>query len=79
MPIYAYKCTGCEDEFDELQSFTDPPPPECTKCGGQVERMLTASSFQLKGGGWYSDGYSSEKGGVGVAKESRKKLTGGED
>lgn len=59
MPIYEYVCMACGQEFEALQKFSDDPLTECT-CGesGQVERKLSLSAFQLKGGGWYKDLYS---------------------
>ena len=59
MPMYEYKCTGCGVEFEVMRKFSDAPVTECAECGGKVEKLISRSSFQLKGGGWYADGYSS--------------------
>lgn len=58
MPIYEYVCAACGKEFEALQKFSDDPLTECL-CGeaGQVQRKLSLSAFQLKGGGWYKDLY----------------------
>lgn len=58
MPIYEYKCQCCDDEFEVIQKISDRPLTKCAKCGGRLEKLLSRTSFMLKGGGWYSDGYS---------------------
>ena len=60
MPIYEYLCKSCGYEFEEVQKFSDPSLEECPDCGkNNAERQVSMSSFHLKGGGWYKDGYSS--------------------
>ncbi|MBC8257773.1 MAG: zinc ribbon domain-containing protein [SAR324 cluster bacterium] len=60
MPIYEYLCNACGHEFEEVQKFNDPTMEECPDCGkNSAERQVSMSSFHLKGGGWYKDGYSS--------------------
>ncbi len=62
MPIYEYRCKSCGYEFEEVQKFNDPQVDNCPECGQMsVERKVSMSSFHLKGGGWYKDGYSNEK------------------
>lgn len=61
MPIYEYKCHGCNREFEALQKFSDKPLTKCEECGGKVEKMISSSSFHLKGSGWYKDNYSGTK------------------
>jgi len=59
MPIYEYRCLKCEEVFEELQSFSDKELKICP-CGkkGKVEKLISLSSFQLKGDGWYSTDYA---------------------
>jgi putative FmdB family regulatory protein len=66
MPTYEYGCTGCGNEWEELQRITEPPIEVCPKCGkNTAHRLISAGTgFILKGGGWYSDLYSSAKGGT---------------
>ena len=64
MPLYGYQCRKCGSEFEYLQKFSDAPMTECEKCGGRLEKQLSAPAFHLKGGGWYKDLYSSTKGGA---------------
>ena len=60
MPIYEYDCQKCGHEFEEVQSFNDPPIQTCPECGnGNSKRKVSISAFHLKGGGWYKDGYGS--------------------
>lgn len=60
MPIYEYACAACGLEFEEWQKITAEPVRVCPKCQEpKVERLISRTAFQLKGGGWYSDLYSS--------------------
>jgi putative FmdB family regulatory protein len=63
MPIYEYRCASCGHELELMQKISDPAPAPCPKCGNPapLEKLLSRSSFQLKGGGWYSDLYASSK------------------
>ena len=60
MPIYDFKCKSCEHTFEVLQKYSDDNPP-CEECGKDTERLISKTSFILKGGGWYKDGYSKPK------------------
>ena len=60
MPTYEYACGACGNEFELEQRITEPAIKKCPKCGKQkAQRLITGSNFILKGGGWYSDLYSS--------------------
>lgn len=63
MPIYEYSCQSCGKTIDVLQKVSDPTPEACTACGatGSLSKLVSRSSFVLKGGGWYADLYSSTK------------------
>lgn len=62
MPIYEYKCKACDREFEYQQRMSDPDKTECEACGANaLERLISRTAFQLKGGGWYKDLYSSTK------------------
>ncbi len=62
MPIYEYACAGCDSEFEVEQRITDDPVKTCPKCRSRrVKRLISQTSFVLKGGGWYADAYSSSK------------------
>ncbi len=61
MPVYEYRCTSCEKQFELRQKFSDPPATACPACGAVVEKMISQAAFTLKGGGWYSEGYGAKK------------------
>ena len=58
MPIYEYQCTKCGEIFEAFQKVNDNPLKECKFCRGKVERLISQSSFQLKGSGWYLTDYA---------------------
>jgi putative FmdB family regulatory protein len=60
MPVYEYECPTCNKIIEVQQRISDDPLSTCPDCGGKVKKLVSMSSFQLKGGGWYSDGYSSK-------------------
>jgi putative FmdB family regulatory protein len=66
MPIYEYKCDRCGEVFEVRQKFSDQPLTAHEKCGGAVERVISAPAFQFKGSGWYVTDYA--KGGNGSKK-----------
>jgi len=58
MPIYEYGCQNCGHTLDARQKFSDPPLRTCPECSKEaLERLISESSFALKGSGWYADGY----------------------
>lgn len=62
MPIYEYRCDKCGKEFEEWQKFSDPVVEECPDCGGSTRRLISHSSFVLKGTGWYVTDYGRKDG-----------------
>ncbi|NMC72421.1 MAG: zinc ribbon domain-containing protein [Myxococcales bacterium] len=59
MPIYEYRCEACGHEFEEIQRITAPPLETCPACGRpSVHRLISHSSFILKGSGWYVTDYA---------------------
>ena len=62
MPIYEYACEKCGHEFEREQRITEDPVKTCPSCKARkVRRLISRTAFVLKGGGWYSDLYSSSK------------------
>jgi putative FmdB family regulatory protein len=57
MPLYEYRCSKCHRVFEILQKFSDTPLELHEGCGGPVERLISAPSFQFKGSGWYVTDY----------------------
>jgi len=71
MPIYEYECQACGHRFEEWQKMSDEPIKVCPKCKKRkVEKLISQTSFQLKGGGWYSDLYASSKPGSNSSESS---------
>jgi len=62
MPIYEYGCDSCGREFEEWQKFSDPPVDSCRYCGGKARRLISQSTFVLKGSGWYVTDYGRKDG-----------------
>jgi putative FmdB family regulatory protein len=58
MPLYEFECTQCGHRFERILRFTDPYPEACPECGGIPKKMISASSFQFKGTGWYVTDYA---------------------
>ena len=58
MPIYEYQCSKCGEIFEAFQKISDDPLTECKFCQGKVEKLISQSSFQLKGSGWYLTDYA---------------------
>lgn len=71
MPIYEYQCESCGAELEKLQKISDPPLRECPECGRQtLAKQVSASSFRLKGSGWYETDFKTGKKKNGVADTS---------
>jgi putative FmdB family regulatory protein len=77
MPTYEYRCEHCGD-FEEIQRITDPPLTRCPQCRRRVRRLISSTSFQLKGSGWYVTDYA-RAAGEGQKKESPAAATGAAD
>ncbi len=79
MPIYEYRCNDCQQIFEEWQKNFDQKDMSCPVCGGSGKRLLSNTSFILKGSGWYvtdyckKNGKASSNGGADKAKESSEK------
>ena len=61
MPLYEYECTACHRRTEKIQKYSDADLTICPRCGGALERTITAAAISFKGGGWYKDGYASAK------------------
>ena len=70
MPIYEYKCPKC-GEFEVTQRITENALKKCPTCKSKVERMLSRTSFILKGSGWYATDYAKPNGEAAKADSTR--------
>jgi len=64
MPIYEYHCTACGKDFEKMQKITENPIQECPFCLGKVRKLISSTSFHLKGTGWYVTDYAKKSGGA---------------
>ena len=69
MPIYEYECEKCGKTFEVLQKFSDAPLTSCD-CSGKLRKLISQSSFHLKGSGWYVTDYKGKNAGSQAPKES---------
>lgn len=60
MPIYEYQCNNCDYEFETIHGITETLNC-CPKCGKNLHKLISRSTFKLNGSGWASDGYTSPK------------------
>ena len=74
MPTYEYECPKCPRVFEVKQRITEPMLEICEICGGPIHRLLSATPFILKGGGWYVTDYPSES----RKKASKSESTSGD-
>jgi putative FmdB family regulatory protein len=75
MPIYEYQCEKC-GTFEATQRITDKPLAKCPTCKAKVKKLISNTSFQLKGTGWYITDYA-RKGQNGEAKSDAKTASDG--
>ena len=57
MPLYEYKCSDCKKVHEVIQKFADAPLQDCPDCQGALTKLMSMSSFSLKGTGWYTTDY----------------------
>ena len=84
MPLYEYQCTQCGEIEEAIQKFSDAPLTVCRNCSGKLNKLISQSSFHLKGTGWYVTDYSKKsaaasKGNDAESKTSADKKTSADD
>ena len=73
MPIYEYQCKACGHEMEAFQKISDDPLKECPNCGDlELNKLVSAAGFRLKGGGWYETDFKG-------SQDKKKNLAGSED
>lgn len=62
MPLYEYKCDSCAHQFEKIVPYAEADAhPACPQCGGaKCPKLISRTSFSLKGRGWADDGYASD-------------------
>lgn len=60
MPIYEYECRACGHRLEKLQKISDAPLKDCPNCNKpELNKLVSAAAFRLKGGGWYETDFKS--------------------
>ena len=78
MPIYEYKCRKCNKKFEVFQGIADNEIKTCKFCEGPVDKLISLSSFHLKGSGWYVTDYGGKKPSVSETHKSDSPSTSSE-
>jgi len=63
MPIYEYECSECGRYHEAMQKMSDAPLSECPHCSGRLHKLISHSTFHLKGSGWYATDYANRNSG----------------
>ena len=62
MPFYEYQCKSCGHQLEAMQKVSEPPLKKCPDCGkSQLQRLMSAPVFRLKGSGWYETDFKDDK------------------
>ncbi|MDX2509931.1 MAG: zinc ribbon domain-containing protein [Desulfobacterales bacterium] len=61
MPVYEYQCSQCGQIEEALQKISDSPLETCSHCKGHLKKIISQSTFHLKGSGWYVTDYGGAK------------------
>ena len=61
MPVYEYECLSCAKKHEIMQKITDLPLTTCPSCSGTLKKIISNTSFVLKGTGWYATDYAAAK------------------
>jgi putative FmdB family regulatory protein len=62
MPFYEYQCKSCGHDLEVMQRINEPPLKKCPHCGKpQLQRLMSAPVFRLKGGGWYETDFKGDQ------------------
>lgn len=73
MPIYEYECAECGSRVEHWQKMSDAPLSTCDTCGGSMHKVISQTTFHLKGSGWYVTDYAGGKNkNDGAAKKDNK-------
>jgi putative FmdB family regulatory protein len=74
MPIYEYQCQTC-GTFEVTQRITEKPLGKCPTCKAKVKKLISNTSFQLKGTGWYITDYARKEKGASKGENGAKSST----
>jgi putative FmdB family regulatory protein len=78
MPIYEYACEACGHRVEQMQRMSDPPLVTCPSCAADaMKRLISQTSFVLKGSGWYKTDYAAKPAAGGSSSSSGESSAGG--
>jgi putative FmdB family regulatory protein len=75
MPVYEYQCKECGHIEEAFQKISESPLEICPQCKGLLKKLISQSSFHLKGSGWYVTDYGGSKSGAQSGNKSNGKST----
>lgn len=77
MPVYEYQCTECGQIEEAFQKISDSPLEICPHCRGHLKKLISQSTFHLKGSGWYVTDYGGAKTGSKTQSETKPDIKSG--
>jgi putative FmdB family regulatory protein len=77
MPIYEYECAGCGKLHEIIQKISDKPLVKCPQCSGKLQKLISQSSFHLKGSGWYATDYANKSSSTSAPSKKREEKSTG--
>ena len=77
MPIYEYSCQKC-GTFEVTQRIIEKALTKCPTCKSKVKKLISNTSFQLKGTGWYITDYARKGQSNGDTKSNGDQKSDGE-
>jgi len=75
MPIYEYECMKCGKIDEVVQKFSDKQLTKCKHCSGKLNKLVSHSSFHLKGTGWYATDYANKSSSSSTPPKAEKKAS----
>ncbi len=75
MPIYEYECRECGQVYEIMQKMSDKPLTECPHCSGKLQKLISQSTFHLKGSGWYATDYANRHTGPSTTESKKPDTT----
>ncbi|OQY53168.1 MAG: FmdB family transcriptional regulator [Desulfobacteraceae bacterium 4572_89] len=73
MPVYEYECVDCGRIEEAFQKISESPLEVCPQCKGHLKKLISHSTFHLKGSGWYVTDYGGKKTGSSTKEKSTSK------
>lgn len=73
MPIYEFECTKCGAMEEIFQKLSEKPLLKCKHCSGKLHKLISQSSFHLKGTGWYVTDYANKSRSTATTQKKEEK------